>query len=136
MLPNQIVLAVNELNDDGTVPEVIRNYSRYIEHLNRSEYISDDHTLAVRDKLGFYRTFQKKVGNFAGVAKAAAKITSDYSVVGNDSIATFIAPGIIDIGFSLPVGMTPVQIRALRMRAAALLCNEIVMVPLAEQLNV
>lgn len=136
MQPNTITLAVNADNDDGTTPAVSHVYSRYDEYQNRSEYIDADHTLGSRDKLGLYRTFPKPTGNFKGVAKSAVKFTKDYSVEGQDSTTSIVAPGIIDIGFSFPVGLTAAETLELRMRAVAMLMDDTIMVPLTDQLAV
>jgi len=136
MQPNTITLAVNHDNDDGTTAAVSHVLTRYDEYQNRTEYIDEDHTLSLRNKVGLYRTFPKTSGNFKGVAKSAIKFTQDYSVDGVDSTTSIVAPGIIDIGFSFPVGMTPAQTLELRMRAVALLSDEATMAPLTDQLSV
>jgi len=136
MQPNTIALDVNDDNDDGTTPVVTATYSRYDEYQNRAEYIAEDHTLALRNKLGIYRTFPKPSGNFLGVAKSAIKFTQDYSLAGADATTTITAPGIIEVSFSLPVGMTPAQTLELRMRVAAMIVTDAVMAPLNDQLAV
>lgn len=137
MQPNTITLDVNHDNDDGSTALVTSVYSRYDEYQNRSEYIAEDHTLALRNKLGLYRTFPKPSGNFKGVAKSAVKFTQDYVVEGADSTTTVTAPGIVEVSFSLPVGLTPAQTLELRMRAAALIVDgAAIMAPLVDQLAV
>lgn len=133
MQPNSITLSVDTDNDGGTTAAVDAIFTRFEEFQNRAEYIHEDHTLALRDKLGLYRTPPKQSGNFKGTAKTAVKFTRDYSVAGVDATTTMIAPGIIDIGFSLPIGMTPAQTLELRMRAVAMLLDDTVMVPLTNQ---
>lgn len=132
-LPNEITLSVDTDNDGGTTPKVDSVYSHYDSYGNRSEYIHEDHTVALRDKLGFYRTPPKAAGNFRGTAKTAVKFTRDFSVEGVDATTRNIAPGIIDIGFSFPVGMTSAECLELRMRAVALLLDDTIMVPLTIQ---
>lgn len=136
MQPNDITLDVNDDNDDGTTPAVEVDYSRYSEFANRTVYISEHHTVAARDLLGLYRTEPKQSGNFNGVAKSAFKFTKDFAVDGVDSTTSLVAPGIVEVGFSFPVGLTPAQTLELRMRAAALIVDDTVMVPLCDQLMV
>jgi hypothetical protein len=136
MLDNVITLSVDLDNDGGTTAAVDSIFSRFDEYQNRSEYIHEDHTLALRDKLGFYRTLPKQSGNFKGTAKSAIKFTRDQAVAGVDSTTTIVAPGIVDIGFSFPIGMTAAQMLELRMRAVALLLDDNIMVPLTGQLMV
>jgi len=136
MQDNSITLAVDVDNDGGTTAAVTLVFNRYEEYQNRSVYIATDHTLASRNQLGLYRTFPKVSGNFNGVAKSAIKLTQDYSVPGADATTTRVAPGLVDIGFSFPVGLTPAQTLELRMRAVALLLDDTVMIPLTDQLMV
>jgi hypothetical protein len=133
MQDNTITLSVNEDGDDGTTAEIDSVFTRFNEFLNRSEYIHANHTLASRDKLGFYRTIPKKVGNFMGTAKSAAKLTKDFLVPGSDSETLIIAPAIMDIGFSFPIGLTPEQTLAFRMRGHALLQHYVVMAALTDK---
>jgi len=136
MQPNIITLDVDTDNDGGATAAETFTYSRFEEFQNRSTYISSDHSLAVRNQLGLYRTMPKQSGNFRGVAKSAIKFTQDYQVAGVDATTTNVAPGIIDIGFSIPVGITPEQDLALRMRAVALLLQDTILAPLVGQLMV
>lgn len=138
MLANSFTLSVNTDNDDGTTAEVEYVFNRYDDQSpNRSEYIEDtDHSLSLRDKIGFYRTFPKPSGNFPGTAKCAAKVTKDFVVPGMDSSTSITVPAIIDVGFSFPIGMTEEQRTALRMRVVALLSSDTIMLPLTGQLQV
>jgi hypothetical protein len=136
MQSNTITLSVDVDNDGGSTAAVDKVFTRFDEYQNRSEYISGDHSLAARDKLSLYRTLPKTAGNFKGVAKSAVKFTQDYSVEGVDSTTTNVAPGIVDINFSFPVGMTPAQTLEMRMRAVALLLDDDVMAPLCDTLMV
>jgi hypothetical protein len=132
-LSSSFTLSVNDDNDDGSTAEVEIDYAEFSSYLNRSEYISEYHTLAARDKLGFYRTLPKTSGNFRGVAKSAVKFTKDYEVAGVDAETTNIAPGIVEVNFAFPVGVTPADALELRMRAVALLQDDTIMVPLIDQ---
>lgn len=136
MQPNEITLDVNHDNDDGTTATQQIIYTRFDEYQNRSEYISDAHVIALRDKVALYRTFPKATGNFAGTAKSAVKFTRDYEVPGNDVETTIIVPGIINIGFSLPVGVSGEDSLGFRMLAATMLLNDDIMIPLTDQLMV
>lgn len=136
MLTNEFTLSVNEDNDGGTTPEIDHDYSRYDEYQNRSVYIGEGHSLSARDTIGFYRSFPKASGNFLGTAKPAVKITKDFTVAGIDSSTSLTVPAIVDIGFSLPVGLTAAQITALRMKAVALLSDDALMLPLMTQLQI
>lgn len=136
MLSNTITLAVDDNNDGGTTPTIEHIYSRFDEYQNRSEYIHANHTVATRDKLGFYRTFPKTNGNFRGTQKCAVKLTKDYSVDGVDAETTLVRPAIGEIGFSFPVGLTPTQTLEFRMRLVAVLLDDSVMGPLTDQLMI
>lgn len=100
------------------------NFNRFEEHLNRSLYVADDHTLSLRNLLTLFRTQPKKVGNFNGVAKSAAKFTQDISVPGVDSATTLIAPVIFEVSCSAPVGASAAQIDLVRQRVAALIVED------------
>lgn len=136
MQPNNFTLSVDEDNDGGTTAAVDQIYSRYDEYQNRSVYIGENHSLSLRNTIGLYRTPPKRNGNFLGMAKSAFKITQDYSVVGADAVSSVVSPGLVDVGFSFPVGLTPAQTKALRMRAAAMLLDDNLMEPLTDQLMV
>lgn len=136
MQPNTITLSVNHDGDDGTTAEVSRPYSRYDEFQNRSVYIGESHTLAARDMLGLYRTQPKTSGNFRGTAKSAVKFTRDYSVAGVDATTTLVVPGIVEVNFSFPVGVTPAETLELRRTAVAILEDESVIAGLVDQLMV
>jgi hypothetical protein len=124
MLDNTIVLSVNEDNDDGTTPAVDITYSRQVEAENRSEYVASDHTSLTRNKLGFYRTFPKKNGNYRGSEKVSAKFTEDKevpSIVVDEDISS---PFILEVNSSCPVGVTDADKLAMRMRMAAWLMSD------------
>lgn len=136
MQPNVVTLSVDVDNDGGTTAAVERIFTRFNEFSNRSEYISSLHSVAARDKLGFYRTFPKASGNFRGTAKMAAKFTKDILVPGVDATTSVTCPAIGEISFSFPVGMTNAEMREFRMHFVALLRDDAVMVPLTTQLMV
>jgi hypothetical protein len=134
--PTTFTLDVNEDNDDGTTAAVTYTFTRSNTFENRVEYIESQSSLSMRDKIGLYRTMQKQNGNFRGVARTAVKITKDYEVPGVDAETTIVSPGVIDIGFNFPVGLTAAQTLALRMRACAMIMEDTIMVPLTDQLIV
>lgn len=136
MQPNSIVLDVNTDGDDGTTATVPITFTRFDEYQNRSEYIAEDHTLASRNKLGMYRTFPKPNGNFRGMAKSAIKLTKDHAVPGIDATTTVVAPSIVDIGFSFPVGVTDESVVLELETAAALLHDTAVMYALTRTLMI
>lgn len=136
MQSNLITLAVDVDNDGGTTPAVDNVFTRFDEYQNRSLYIHANHSVAVRDTLGFYRTFPNANGNFRGTAKCAVKFTKDYSIAGVDAETSLIRPAIGEIGFSMPVGLTPEQTLEFRMRLVAILLNNTVMAPLINQLMI
>ncbi len=134
MQPGSITLSVDTLNDGTTIVDNV--YSRFEEFANRAIYIGANHQLDDRDTLSMYRTFPKANANFKGVAKSAVKFTKDFSVAGVDSSTTVTAPAIIDVSFSIPVGLTEAQLVVLRQRVLALLDNDVIMGPLNAQLMV
>lgn len=133
MQPDTITLAVDELNNASTVNHV---FTRYEEFQNRATYIMTDHTLAARNTLSLYRTFPKVNGNFCGVAKTAMKFSRDISVTGVDGVSSITAPIIVEVSFSLPVGITDAQALVARQKALSLLDLDTIMVPLNSQLMV
>lgn len=134
MQPNVITLSVDEQNDGvGPVDHV---YTRFEEHLNRAVYVGPDHSMMVRNTLSTYRTFPKPKGNFRGVSKSAVKFSMDISVAGVDSETSILAPVIVEVSFSIPVGVTPAQSLIARQKALSLLDLDAVMAPLNDQLMV
>lgn len=133
MQPNTITLAVDTANTGSTTDQ---DYARYAETINSSQYIGEDHSLSVRNTLQFYRTAAKKNGNFPGTAKSAVKFTQDVEIPGVDTSTTLVAPSIIEISFSLPVGATSAHAKELRQRALALLDDDAIIGALHELLSV
>lgn len=133
MQDNVITLAVDELNDTNTVNHV---YSRFDEYQNRSVYTHSAHSLAARDTLSLYRTFQKVSGNFRGVAKSSVKFTQDFVVDGVDGLSQLTSPLIAEVSFSIPVGCVVADQLIMRQRIIALLDDDAIMVPLHNQLEI
>jgi len=127
MQPDQIVLPVDLLNDGSTSNQT---YKRFTPGDNRTVYIGENHVPESRDTLTLYRSFSKKSGNFMGVQKTSVKFSHDVSVPGVDSESTVVAPIIVEVSFSMPVGVTDAQMIIERQRAIALLDLDAVMTPL------
>lgn len=129
--PNVITLEVDEANDATLVDHV---FTRYDSFQNRSLYIKDDHTTGSRKTMGFYRTPAKQNGNFRGTDKSSFKFTEDIAVAGVDGTTTIVAPVIVEVSFSFPMGVTAADVLIARQRALALLDRDDVMTPLNSQL--
>lgn len=123
MLNNTITLGVDILNS-GVTTDI--DFIRFDETQNRTTYISENHEPGVRDILNFYRTLPKVIGNFKGVRKTALKFTRDYSVPTVDG-GTTQSPAIIEVSFSLPVGLSAADTLECRQRTVALLDLDAVM---------
>lgn len=130
MQPNDITLNVDYLNNAITTAEA---YERSEVYLNRSTYVGSAHTLESRDIINFYRSFPTKSGNFKGVSKTSFKLTKDFSVTGVDGVSTLTAPMLVEISFSIPVGVSAADILKCRQRALALLDTDTVMDKLTVQ---
>lgn len=133
MQADSIVLAVDRLNNGTTTNET---YARYDINQNRSTYIGSSHLAEARDTISMYRSFATKSGNFKGVQKTSVKFTKDHEVTGVDGTTTLTAPVILEISFSVPVGVTAAQMKIVRQRALALLDSDTVMDALNVQLMV
>jgi hypothetical protein len=133
MQDNQLTLSVDAANDGNPGDET---YTRYEEYQNRSAYIGADHLPDARNTLGIYRTFPTKSGNFKGTGKSAVKFTQDVEVPGVDSSVTLTAPIILDLSFSVPVGVAQADLVHLRQRLLALLDDDTFMDSLNIQLMV
>lgn len=134
MQVDQLSLSVDVENDGvGPVTEV---YSRFETLPNRTRYIGGDHTPGARNEIGLYRSFPTKSGNFKGVGKTSVKFTQDVSVPGVDSTTEVTAPVILEVSFSVPVGVAGADIKHYRQRLLALLDNDDVMDKLNIQLMV
>lgn len=131
MLADIITLPVDVLNN-GTL--VNQAFSRDEEYVNRSVYTGPLHTLVTRQTLGFYRTPIKKSGTSLGTAKSAVKLTEDITVL-NSLGANTVAPAIIDIATSFPVGITAAKAMELRQRAIAVLDHAVAAV-VTEKLSI
>lgn len=131
MLSN--TLSFTYLGEEGSVT---KDFTRYDEYQNRTVYIGQNHTLTSRNTLSFYRSFPKQQGNFKGVGKTTFKISEDIVVPGNDGVTEITSPAIIEVNFSLPLGITDVQVENLRLLVASILTDESLMVSLNKQLQI
>jgi len=118
MQSDSIVLPVDPANNSTVVNET---FTRYKEAADRTTYIGSGHTPEMRNEMSIYRTFPSRSGNFKGTAKSSLKFTEDKEVAGVDSSITLTAPMILEVSFSLPLGVTAADIKALRQRAIAAL---------------
>lgn len=134
MQPDQIILSVDEQND-GVGP-VNHTFNRYEEYQNRAVYVGTTHTMSAKDTLSLYRTFPKPSGNFKGTSKSSVKFSKDFLVDGVDGVSQITAPVIIEVSFSVPVGVTNADLLIMRQRALSMLDLDAVMVPLNSQLMV
>jgi hypothetical protein len=134
MQATTVTLAVDAENDGGTLTNEV--YSKYEEYQNRSLYIGADHALDERNTIGLYRTFPTRSGNFKGTAKSSVKFTQDFNVAGVDSSTTITAPVIVEVSFSVPVGVAQADLVHMRQRAIALLDSDSVMNSLNLQLMI
>lgn len=129
MLANEITLTVDETNDGATTADVDHVYRRFEENANRTDYIhGSDHQVGSRNQLQFYRTTPTRNGNFKGSRKTTFKFTTDVSVPGVDG-ETVVAPSIIEVKMSNPVGVTDADLMVQRQKALALLDLDSVMAP-------
>lgn len=133
MQPDQLTLSVDALNNGTPANEI---YTRYEEYQNRAAYIGSSHKTDARDLLAIYRTFPTKSGNFKGTAKSSVKFTKDLSVAGVDSTTLITAPIILELSFSVPVGVSNAELKHARQRMLALLDTDSFMDSLNIQLMV
>lgn len=133
MQANTVTIQNDVLNNGTPVAEV---FERHEEFQNRSTYIGALHSLQSRNTVNLYRTFPTKSGNFRGVAKSALKFTKDFVVPGVDSGVALTSPMIVEISFSIPVGVAAADIKAARQRAIAFLDSDTLMDALNVQLMI
>lgn len=133
MQPDQLVLPVDALNNGTPVNET---FTRYQAHENRVTYIGDGHFPDARNTLALYRSFPTKSGNFKGTSKTSVKFTLDQEVAGVDASTTLTSPLILEVSFSVPVGVATADLVKARQRVMALLDNDTVMNALNAQLMI
>lgn len=133
MLDNVLTLAVDHDRDATPTDE---DYTRFEENLNRSLYVGDDHSVESRNTMTVTRSLPTVSGNFRGVKKTSLKFTQDYEVAGVDATTTLVAPIIISVSFSVPVGATAAAAMHLRERVRAALDDQDLMTRLTESMEI
>lgn len=134
MLDNTITLPVDVAHNSTDVDEIFTRDDEQTR--DRTVYTGADNSLVSRNLLTFSRNRPTVSGNFRGVAKTTAKLTQDYIVEGVDTTTTNVAPFILAIGASMPVGVTAAEAMHMRQRAVALLDLEALIVKLMEELQI
>lgn len=104
MQPNTIAYTFDHDNDGGTAA-IAMTLTRHAEELNSSTYRTGSHNTEAPDTLKFYRTAPKRSGNFLGAQKVSVKRTTTHVVDTADGLETK-APGIVELSFSIPVGVS------------------------------
>lgn len=126
MQPNSITLAVDTANN-GTLSN--KEFTRFESLTNRSTYIGPGHTLQSRNCIQLYRTLPKRAGNFLGSAKTSLKLTVDVEVPNADGTGTIVAPMIVEVSYSIPVGIVPAVIVEGRQTVVAISDRDDIMTP-------
>lgn len=127
-----ITLAVDLVNN-GTL--VNQTFTETQTSLDKVVYTSSDHTLVSRDQVALARSWPKRVGVFYGVAKSSVKFTKDVTVAQADG-TTAVAPIIMELSASVPVGANASDVLAMRQRIVAITDNDAVIGPLHVKLMV
>lgn len=122
-LTSTLNVNIDKENDGSAIAVVLTELDR---SADRSRYKFPSHSLISRDQVEFMRTFNKKSGNFNGVARASIKLTRDVSVPGVDVTTTITAPQIAQISFNNPVGTTPAQDLELAMRLVGIIIDNVI----------
>lgn len=117
-LTEQLDITVDPANDANPATE---SYVRYTDSETRAVFIGAAHLPEARDMITLYRTEPTKSGNFKGVKKTACKFTLDQTVDGVDGTSQLTVPAIVDVSFSLPVGMTDAAMEHIRQKVIGLL---------------
>lgn len=130
MQDNSITLAVDTANTGSTTNQV---YTRFRESTDRTTYVGAAHTLDARDTIQLYRTAPKRNGEFKGTARTAIKLTEDVSVDNVSGDGSIVAPMIMEVSFSIPVGATAAQTLELRQRGIALLDDDTIVADLIDK---
>lgn len=133
MQANVLTLAVDELNTGSTANHVFNRFDLFS---NRSVYTEENHQLDAKDTLTLYRTFPKVSGNYKGTAKSALKFSKEYAVDGVDGLASLSSPCIVEVSFSVPVGVADADQLIMRQRVIAILDDDTIMDALMGQLTI
>lgn len=132
MLSNVITLTVDETNDGATTPDVDHEFTRFDTYNTRSVFHRDNHSVDMRDTLGFYRTVPKPNGIDRGNLKTSFKFTKDIQVTGKDGVSILTKPIIFELNATIPVGATSEEIMRERQKAVSLLDDDVIMCALNE----
>lgn len=127
MQADTITLAVDVLNNGTAVGQAYVASDR--SGVNRTIYQGPGHTLISRNTMAFMRGYPKRTGNFYGSAKSSIKFTKDVSVPQADGTTT-VAPLIVEVSVSMPVGVPVADLLAIRQHVIAVLdrddvCNDL-----------
>jgi len=121
---NTIVLQVDELDDAVLVPTT---YTRFEEIQNRTTYLElDNHSSMKPRKLQLYRSPLSSPGLSFGKQKSAVKFTDGFDVLNKEG-ATVVENALVNISFSLPVGLSDAQRTLVRERVVAMINDDTVM---------
>lgn len=124
MQANTLTLPVDTTNNGTTTN---RNYNRYREEPEKTEYRGPDHAGIVQDTLTITRKSPTRNGNFLGAYRTKAQFAQSYDVIGLDGTTQKGINATISIEVVAPLGLTDAQLKELRQRALALLDNDTVM---------
>lgn len=122
-LSSTLSVQIDKENDGSAIAVVLTELDR---SADRSRYKFPSHSLISRDQVEFMRTFNKKSGNFNGVARASIKLTRDVTVPGVDVTTSVTAPQIAQISFNNPVGTSPAQDLELAMRLVGIIIDNVI----------
>lgn len=114
-------ISVDASNVDAAVSDV--TYGRHEETVNRTIYTSEDHSLASREMMAFYRTAPKRNGASRGSGKVSVKFTKDVSVPNANGDGDITLPMIGEISLSTPVGASAADMAQLRAEIGVLANN-------------
>lgn len=134
MQPNEITVAVDVLNNGSATNRI---YQRFDDSTpNKALYVTGTHSVMSRDSLALFRTFPKPSGNFAGVSRSTVKFSKDVIVPGVDSTTTQTSQIIVEVNFSIPVGVNAATTKEFRQLAIGFLDLDSVMAPLNDSLMI
>lgn len=115
MQANTIAYTFDHDNDGGTTPAIAVLLTRHTEEVDKTTYITAAHMDTVaQDTFAFYRTLAKRSGDSFGVERTATKRTKTHVVVNAAGLDVKV-PVVVDLGFSIPVGLTVAQKTAIVM---------------------
>jgi hypothetical protein len=115
MQANTIAYTYNHDDDAGTTPVVSVLLTRHQEEVDKTTYITAAHADTVmQDTFAFYRTPAKRSGDSFGVERTATKRTKTHVVVNAAGLSVKV-PVVLDLGVSVPVGLTAAEKKAIVM---------------------